>query len=190
MRLSIASAQKFTDCYPDKRSMNAEVPALVSTAPPTVRLAKVMTRVLTASVDVAVMLAVFSAGVVLAGARLHWLISFYSSWLLGPSQWGAFFAGMCLLYWWRDEAKRGATFGKRLFRMRVVDEDYEPCSSRAAFQRNLCKAVTILVPISLVVTLAVILLSSRRQRIGDKWARTCVVDVDKPDNLFWPKRNS
>lgn len=75
------------------------------------------------------------------------------------------------------EATFGQTPGKRLFGIVVVKQlDGAPCGWLASFLRNVFRVIDGLG--GYVVGLAAMLLSDRRQRIGDRAARTVVVRAE------------
>ena len=76
-------------------------------------------------------------------------------------------------YYTIAEALTGRTLGKRLVRIRVVDEDGDHVSLAAAFVRNLLRAVDGL--FFYLVGALFALSSARGQRLGDRAAHTVVV---------------
>lgn len=74
------------------------------------------------------------------------------------------------------EALTGATLGKRVFKLRVVGDDFLRCSLRAVLLRNLLRTVEFqFLPLAILVPL-----TPSRQRIGDIFARTLVVETRVP----------
>ena len=67
----------------------------------------------------------------------------------------------------------GYTVGKRLFGIKVVEEDGSPCSLGSAFVRNLLEIIDGF--LYYVIGFVAMALSDRRQRIGDRLAGTVVV---------------
>ena len=73
----------------------------------------------------------------------------------------------------------GQTLGKRLFGLRVINEDGSPARFFAVFVRNLVRVVDFL-PGLYGLGLLCIVLSSRSQRLGDLAAGTFVVRAPRP----------
>lgn len=74
------------------------------------------------------------------------------------------------------EALTGATLGKRVFKLRVVGDDFLPCPLRAVLLRNLLRTVEFqFLPLAILVPL-----TPSRQRIGDIFARTLVIETRVP----------
>lgn len=82
------------------------------------------------------------------------------------------------LFW--ETVTRGSSPGKWLVGLRVVRLDGLTIGLRASCIRNLMRAADVL-PSSYVVGLTSILISERRQRLGDVAAGTLVVRLDKPE---------
>ncbi len=100
---------------------------------------------------------------------------------------------MMLSYLWfiayillRDSFGKGQSFGKKVFGLKVIKLDNGlPCKSRDSIMRNLLGFGFIIlnfilpfftIPLLLIEPMA-ILKSEKGQRIGDRWARTQVVDI-------------
>src|SRR5256714_4830809 len=73
----------------------------------------------------------------------------------------------------------GQTFGKRIFRLRVINEDGSPAQFTAVLIRNLLRLVDFL-PALYGVGVLVIVLSPQSQRLGDMAAGTYVVCAPRP----------
>ena len=73
----------------------------------------------------------------------------------------------------------GQTFGKRIFRLRVINEDGSPAQFTAVLIRNLLRLVDFL-PALYGVGVLVIVLSPKSQRLGDMAAGTYVVRAPRP----------
>jgi uncharacterized RDD family membrane protein YckC len=73
----------------------------------------------------------------------------------------------------------GQTFGKRMFRLRVINEDGSPAQFTAVLIRNLLRLVDFL-PALYGVGVLVIVLSPKSQRLGDMAAGTYVVRAPRP----------
>ncbi len=85
------------------------------------------------------------------------------------------------LYFAVSEAAFGATFGKHMMGIRVVMGDGSPVTTPAAVVRNVLRLLDSLPPAELVPVLGLIFvcLTRRRQRLGDLFAETFVVCVEK-----------
>ena len=73
-----------------------------------------------------------------------------------------------------ESAKR-TTLGKRLVGLKVVGEDHGPCRLRAIVLRNLLRVIEFQFPPLAIL----VLLTPHRQRVGDLFARTLVVEAKK-----------
>lgn len=91
-----------------------------------------------------------------------------------------FILSIALAYFSILEGFFGLTVGKYLLKLRVLTTDGDPCDFRAAFIRNLLRCVDWL-PFFYVVGAASVLVSSKRQRIGDRVARTIVSQTPERD---------
>ena len=80
----------------------------------------------------------------------------------------------------RDAIFNGSSIGKRMVGIRTTDEDGEPCTPMKSFLRNIILIPLLLFPVALLIEYFVMRFSRREQRIGDRIARTLVVDL-KPD---------
>lgn len=76
------------------------------------------------------------------------------------------------------EGRFSTTFGKRFFGLRVVNKDGEAITWRQAVARNIGRFVDLWA--FGIVGLLLAGFSSLRQRLGDRWARTYVVQVGTP----------
>lgn len=94
---------------------------------------------------------------------------------------GLLFSTVSLLYSAAFEWLLAATIGKLLMGVRVVQTDGTKCSLIVAVVRNASRVVDFL-PAFYVLGILVAHRSSRRQRLGDRWAGTVVVrhPVPKP----------
>lgn len=83
------------------------------------------------------------------------------------------------------EGFMGQTIGKKIMKIVVVKEDGSRCTYLAAFIRNLLRIVDALIPLGNSPTYLIggitVLLTKRKQRIGDLIAKTVVVKV-APEN--------
>ncbi len=75
------------------------------------------------------------------------------------------------------EYRFGATLGKRVMKLRVVGNGAAPAGLREVLLRNLVKIIELM---SLPLLLLVPLLTRNRQRLGDMFAQTAVVDATAP----------
>lgn len=92
----------------------------------------------------------------------------------------AWFAIVSLLfpvgYWVISEGLGGATPGKRFLRLRVVSVHGGRCTFMQAWKRTLLRMVDYL-PLFYLVGLIVALRNPWRQRLGDRWAGTMVIEI-------------
>ena len=82
------------------------------------------------------------------------------------------------LYGFILEGWRGQTIGKMALGIIVTKEDDKPCDYPAAFIRNILRIIDVL-PSLYILGLIVILVTKRKQRIGDLAAHTVVVRINK-----------
>jgi uncharacterized RDD family membrane protein YckC len=91
-----------------------------------------------------------------------------------------------LLYWFLLEGLWGGyTVGKKLFGIKVVEEDGRECTLSSSFVRNLLEIIDGL--FYYLIGFIVMAISDKRQRIGDRLAGTTVVretprDTDQPED--------
>lgn len=81
--------------------------------------------------------------------------------------------GAVFLYFTMMEGFLGATIGKMVFRVKVVKEDGSACGIGAALVRNLLRIVDGI--FFYVVGAVLIVRSQKRQRLGDRIAKTVVI---------------
>ena len=81
--------------------------------------------------------------------------------------------GAVFLYFTMMEGFHGATIGKMIFRVKVVKEDGSECGIGAALVRNLLRIIDGL--FFYVVGAVLIVRSQKRQRLGDRVAKTVVI---------------
>lgn len=79
-----------------------------------------------------------------------------------------------LLYFAILEGTMGATFGKKLVKIKVVREDGSSCGIRPAFVRTLLRIIDGL-PFLYIIGMVLIARSDKKQRLGDRLAKTVVV---------------
>jgi len=82
---------------------------------------------------------------------------------------GAVFAYFTLM-----ESFLGATAGKMIFKVKVLKEDGSPCSFSAAAVRNLLRFIDAL-PFLYLIGVILMFRSEKKQRLGDRVAKTIVV---------------
>ncbi len=150
-------------------------------APPVeVQPAPLVTRVLAGLIDAGIVLVIAVVLMVIAGFQLT---------VFSPSPVQAvFLAGLSFAYFLLLEGLFGATIGKLLLRLRVVDKEGDPCTFKASFIRNLLRFVDWL-PLLYIAGIISILASTKRQRIGDRIAGTLVArprakDINPPPAPF------
>ncbi len=89
------------------------------------------------------------------------------------------YLALMLLYYFATEAAWGQTVGKRLLGLTVVSADGSPAGAGAIAVRTLLRLVDTL-PFLYLLGLIVMLLTERKQRIGDLAAGTVVVAARAP----------
>lgn len=103
--------------------------------------------------------------------------------LFGAPTWSVYGAGAASLaalnsliglYFVFLEGAAGATVGKMALKMKVVKEDGGPRGLRAPLSRNMLRIVDAL-PFLYIIGMILIARSSKKQRLGDRVARTMVV---------------
>lgn len=87
---------------------------------------------------------------------------------------------LSFVYYFVLEGLFGATIGKSLLKLIVLEKDGEVCSFGASFKRNLLRFVDWLPLLYLVGTIAVVI-SKNRQKIGDRLAGTIVTKTPEKD---------
>ena len=78
------------------------------------------------------------------------------------------------LYFIVLEGAMGSTVGKRITKIRVVREDGSPCGFGPAVVRNVLRVIDIL-PFLYIVGLILVSRSEKKQRLGDRLAKTVVI---------------
>jgi uncharacterized RDD family membrane protein YckC len=78
------------------------------------------------------------------------------------------------LYYILLEGLRGATLGKKLVKIKVVREDGSACGLGPAFVRNILRIIDEL-PFLYIIGMILISRSNKKQRLGDRLAKTVVV---------------
>ena len=71
------------------------------------------------------------------------------------------------------ETKSGQTVGKKMMRIKVVSLDGSPITKRQAIFRDVVK---VYFELTLTIPLLYIFMNEKRQRLGDKWAQTLVIE--------------
>jgi uncharacterized RDD family membrane protein YckC len=117
------------------------------------------------------------------------IIFFILFFVLGAAMFGSFtfnvygaealsFIGVYLLlfflYYIVLEGALGATVGKMLVKIKVVREDGSPCGFGPAVVRNLLRVIDGL-PFLYVIGMILISRSDKKQRLGDRFAKTVVI---------------
>ena len=92
----------------------------------------------------------------------------------------ALLALLGFIYYFVLEGLFAVTIGKSLLGLIVLENDGDICSFRASFKRNLLRFVDWLPFLYIVGTIAVVM-STARQRIGDRFAGTIVTKVPEKD---------
>ena len=78
------------------------------------------------------------------------------------------------LYFIVLEGAKGSTVGKMITKIRVVREDGSPCGYGPAIVRNVLRVIDAL-PFLYIVGLILISRSEKKQRLGDRLAKTVVI---------------
>lgn len=81
---------------------------------------------------------------------------------------------VAFLYYILLEGLTGATLGKKLVKIKVVRENGSPCGLGPALVRNILRIVDEL-PFLYIIGMILISRSNRKQRLGDRLAKTVVV---------------
>ena len=92
----------------------------------------------------------------------------------------AYLAALTFAYYFIMEGLFAATIGKFMLKIRVVGIDGEPCSFAASFRRNLIRFVDWL-PLFYLFGGVFAVASSKRQRLGDRFAGTIVSPAPERD---------
>lgn len=83
-----------------------------------------------------------------------------------------FVGGMYIAYGTFFEARTGQTLGKKILGIKVVQDNGQPCDLKSALLRNVAKIIDGILGI---FVLLIIILTPKKQRIGDMLAKTIVV---------------
>ncbi len=83
---------------------------------------------------------------------------------------------MFFLYFTLMEGFLGTTVGKMIFKVKVLSEDGNPCGPGRAAVRNLLRFIDAL-PFLYLIAFILIARSERKQRLGDRVAKTVVVRI-------------
>lgn len=92
----------------------------------------------------------------------------------------AYLAALTFAYYFIMEGLFAATLGKFMLKIRVLGVDGEPCSFAASFRRNLIRFIDWL-PLFYILAGVAIVTSSKRQRLGDRFADTIVSSAPEKD---------
>ena len=87
--------------------------------------------------------------------------------------WLVLYAGYCTFM----ETRFGATAGKMLLKLRVVNADARRPTLREAFLRNVFKIIEMFWPLGIPLLLLLPAFNRNRRRLGDMLARTAVIDA-------------
>ena len=92
----------------------------------------------------------------------------------------AYLAALTFAYYFVMEGLFAATLGKFILKIRVLGIDGDPCSFAASFKRNLIRFVDWL-PLFYLLGGVATVTSSKRQRLGDRFAGTIVSRAPEKD---------
>ena len=90
-----------------------------------------------------------------------------------PWSWGLFYFIFYIGYYTYLEGSRGQTIGKMITKIKVVREDGKPIDMNQAFTRNILRIVDGF--IGYLIGAILIWRSDKKQRLGDRVAKTIVV---------------
>lgn len=90
-----------------------------------------------------------------------------------PWSWGLFYFIFYIGYYTYLEGSRGQTIGKMITKIKVVREDGKPIDMNQAFTRNILRIVDCF--IGYLIGAILIWRSGKKQRLGDRVAKTIVV---------------
>ena len=90
-----------------------------------------------------------------------------------PWYWGLFTFIIYIAYYTILEGSKGQTVGKMVTRIKVVREDGRPIDMSQAFKRNILRIIDGL--FGYLIGAILVWRSDRKQRLGDRMARTVVV---------------
>jgi hypothetical protein len=93
--------------------------------------------------------------------------------------------GAVFVYFVLTEGFLGATLGKMIFRVRVLKEDGSPCGLGPAVVRNVLRFIDAL-PFLYLIGAILIIRSNKKQRLGDRVAKTIVVKHRRGYTTFPP----
>jgi hypothetical protein len=93
--------------------------------------------------------------------------------------------GAIFVYFVLTEGFLGATVGKMVFRVKVLKEDGSPCGLGPAVVRNLLRFIDAL-PFLYLIGVILIARSNKKQRLGDRVAKTIVVRYRRGYPTFPP----
>jgi uncharacterized RDD family membrane protein YckC len=149
-------------------------------APPRVaKPARFATRIAAGIIDSLILLAIW-ATVAYATGTSTILGSANGQTLLSPPVFSAYFAALTFIYYSVMEGVFAATVGKLAFKIQVTSLEGDPCSFMAALIRNLVRFLDWL-PLLYMIGIATALTSAKRQRLGDRLAKTVVSRAPEKD---------
>lgn len=147
----------------------------LSTPPTQVKPAPLARRLTASIVDSAVIALIWISVTIVTGGK--WGLNLES---LTANSSDIFLALFAFAYYFVCEGLFAATIGKAVLSLRVFTSDGKLCSFGSSFKRNILRFVDWL-PIFYLVGAISVLTSSKRQRIGDRLARTVVSRAPEKD---------
>jgi len=150
------------------------------TAPPReIKPAKFAKRITATIIDSLLLLAIWTIAAYSTGTNLVTSVTVNQA--SSPATTLAVYMGvLALLYYSLMEGVFSATLGKFALRIRVTTLEGDPCSFSAAFVRNLMRFIDWLPMLYILGTVSV-LMSAKRQRLGDRLAKTVVSPAPEKD---------
>jgi uncharacterized RDD family membrane protein YckC len=91
------------------------------------------------------------------------------------------------LYYIVLEGALGATVGKKAARIKVVREDGSPCGFGPAVVRNVLRVIDVL-PFLYIIGIILVSRSDKKQRLGDRLAKTVVVKSSQAPSIPLPSQ--
>ena len=91
------------------------------------------------------------------------------------------------LYYVVLEGALGATVGKMAARIKVVREDGSPCGFGPAVVRNVLRVIDVL-PFLYIIGIILVSRSDKKQRLGDRLAKTVVVKSSQTASIPLPSQ--
>lgn len=147
----------------------------LSTPPVHVKPAPLPRRIAAGTIDSILLFVVWASAAFAMGKALPVIRSDF----LDPTQY-AYLAGLTFAYYFILEGLFAATLGKFMLKIRVLGIDGELCTFGASFKRNLLRFIDWL-PLVYMLGGLVAIASSKRQRLGDRFAKTIVSRAPEKD---------